>query len=135
MGTGTTLLAALAGGRNSIGIEIDETFAESVTRNILDAGTWLNARIARRFSDHLAFVKKRKETKKPPKHLSKNYGFPVVTKQETGMSVSYVDAITGDGRNRVSVTYSGESKATVAVEGVADFASGEDPAGQLSFTF
>ena len=92
LGTGTTTLAAIASGRNSIGMEIDEKLSgvvsTSLTHGVVDRS---NERIQRRLSDHIAFVTERERTRGPGcfKHRNKNYDFPVMTKQEIEIKIEF----------------------------------------------
>jgi DNA modification methylase len=83
LGTGTTTVAAMATGRNSIGIEIDPKFKDQVfsrLRNIVD---FSNQIVENRIRNHLNFVQERTIAKGGLGYLSKYYGFPVMTSQET----------------------------------------------------
>jgi DNA modification methylase len=84
-GTGTTSFAAMAAGRNSIGIEIDATFRlpfGTAGRTILPH---LQHAVTQRVVDHIAFVKIHAAAKGAPKHLNRHYGFGVVTEQESDL--------------------------------------------------
>lgn len=87
VGTGTTLLAAMASNRHSIGFEIDENFATLIAQTLLDKEIFLNNIIKKRLSNHTTFVKERieKKGKDAFKHESVVYGFPVITKQEVNI--------------------------------------------------
>ena len=93
-GTGTTLVAALASGRNSLGIEIDNTLIP-VARTFLEA----TPRIAgeynrRRLVRHQDWVRMRTAEHGPLKYANRHYGFPVMTAQEQDL---LLDDITGIG--------------------------------------
>lgn len=84
LGTGTSTIAAITSGRNSIGIEIDPNFENTIklrTTNIIKfSEDYNNERIER----HLEFVKKRTEDKgEPLKYINETYNFPIMTNQET----------------------------------------------------
>ncbi len=82
LGLGTTTLAAMAAGRNSVGFEIDPGLGDAIRRGrnkiIETAGTLIRKRLA----DHLEFVSGRLQTGKTFKHMNTRYRFPVVTNQE-----------------------------------------------------
>ena len=81
-GTGTTTLAAMVAGRNSIGYELDERF---VTRfeDALDAVPALSQDvIAQRLDDHHQFVSERSAAGDPPEYVATHHDVPVVTSQE-----------------------------------------------------
>lgn len=83
LGTGTTTAAAICACRNSIGYELDENLKEiiheRVRESVLESKDIVNDRLMR----HRSFVRDRVSAGKEIKHLSTNYGFPVVTEQET----------------------------------------------------
>lgn len=82
-GSGTTTLAAMATGRNSVGFDIDPDMAGVVDERVhLFMGT-LNARTRQRLLDHVDFVVDRTNQGKPVKHHNALYNFPVMTRQET----------------------------------------------------
>ena len=95
VGSGTTTFGAMAAGRNSIGIEIDQQFSESIFDIEEDFENRLNDRIQKRFNDHLAFVKQREAEKGKDafKHYNKHYGFPVMSSQEKDLIINYINAI------------------------------------------
>jgi len=82
LGTGTTMAAAMATARNSIGCEIDKNFYDSIIKikdNIIDlSNEYMESRLKR----HIHFVNERIESGKPLKHKNNPYGFPVITNQE-----------------------------------------------------
>jgi modification methylase len=83
LGTGTTTLAAMATGRNSIGIEIEKKFKEDLFarfENIVDFSKKL---IEKRLLNHLLFVAERIKAKGKLGYENATYGFPVMTSQET----------------------------------------------------
>ena len=87
LGTGTTSVAALASGRNSIGFELDPGFANVIRRSLLGAPARGQARNEQRLSAHEVFVNERQEAGKEIKHRNERYGFPVVTRQEVEMEL------------------------------------------------
>lgn len=95
LGTGTTSLAALAAGRNSIGYEMDGTLSEAISETLSpDKIPVLNALIRNRLQTHVDFVGKRLLTGDwDVKHMNRHYQFPVVTRQETDLLLNFVTAI------------------------------------------
>ncbi|MBS3809114.1 MAG: site-specific DNA-methyltransferase [Desulfobacterales bacterium] len=81
-GMGTSLFAAMAAGRNSVGMEIEEDFYPAVKEKAGQIVNFANTLIRDRLKRHLAFVAERQESGKPFKHVNSHYGFPVVTGQE-----------------------------------------------------
>ena len=93
-GTGTTTAAAMAAGRNSIGLEIDDSLEsrlDAFTPPMIDR---LNACIEARLSRYVRFLETRIAEGKSLRHRNKPYGFPVVTAQEK--ELLFNDPITAD---------------------------------------
>lgn len=94
LGTGTTMLAAIASARNSIGVEVDENFNEDISQKILLSEEEINSFILRRLNNHIDFVQNYKKIKnKEMKYKSKFYSFPVMTKSEAEMVIPTVKKI------------------------------------------
>ena len=93
LGTGTTTAAAIAGGRSSIGFEIERGLEHAI-RNTVETAAPLGREYARRRLDaHLEFVRSREEAGRPCRHVSSPYGFPVVTRQEVDLQLLVPHAI------------------------------------------
>jgi hypothetical protein len=92
VGTGTTLLAAAATGRSSIGIELDRRLAETAASQIVNSVDLLRAFQENRIQKHLGFVQRRKSEGKAPGHVNRHYGFPVVTRQEAELKIDLPSA-------------------------------------------
>ena len=97
LGTGTTTVAALAAGRNSIGYEVDESFRDAITARIHDAPE-TSADIAHdRLQTHQQYVSDNSEGDHG--YESVHYPTPVRTKQERQLrfyrvaDVSEVDGV------------------------------------------
>ena len=88
LGTGTTTLAAMSSGRNSIGYEIESSFKQVILQRLEDAVLFSNEYIALRLIKHRNFVQERLAQEKPLKYINKAYGFPVITKQEEKLFIS-----------------------------------------------
>lgn len=113
-GTGTTLAAALTAGRNSVGVEIDETLvpvAQNLLRSTLPVANEYNrARLAR----HAEWAAGRTAESGPLKYKSRHYGFPVMTAQEQDLLLNEVTGIDGEGDGMTLVVqYSEEPSGTV----------------------
>jgi DNA modification methylase len=93
LGTGTTTLAAMATGRNSIGFEIDPDFRKHISSRLKGIVNSSNQLIESRINTHLEFVQKRMRAKGALGYKSKIYGFPVVTSQETEIEFSELKKI------------------------------------------
>lgn len=96
LGTGTTSIAAIASGRNSIGYEIDPNFKEFIIEGILESKNNSNEYIQERINNHIKFVNERVVEKGPLKHESDIYDFAVMTSQERKSSFQYIDEIKKD---------------------------------------
>ena len=77
LGTGTTTAAAMTSGRNSIGVEIDESFQQvicPIAHHIVD---FSNGYLSDRLQRHFAFVENRIQNSGAVKYTNKHYGCPV----------------------------------------------------------
>jgi DNA modification methylase len=95
LGTGTTLYAALASCRNSIGVEIDDGLQALLPGDWRATVAALNACTARRLEDHAAFAAGRRDGGRPLKYRSRRYGFPVMTRQEEEIAFQRLETIDG----------------------------------------
>ena len=81
-GTGTTSLAAMICGRNSIGYELNPEFGKIFQSRIKDIEN-LNKRINNeRLNAHISFINQQVKLGKELKHQNTNYDFKVTTSQE-----------------------------------------------------
>ena len=94
-GTGTTTLAAMAAGRDSVGVERHPDLVAGFDDRVEDAPRLSREAATRRLSDHAAFVDGRDDHGYEMVH----YDLPVRTKQERRLRLYEVDAVreTGDG--------------------------------------
>ncbi len=93
VGTGATMFAAMAFGRNSLGIEIDKGFKPLIFSNPEMLMNILNHYIKERLEKHEKFTNEYQHKKGKLKYLNKNCKFPVMTKQETEIIFNYIDEI------------------------------------------
>jgi DNA modification methylase len=84
-GTGTTSLAALVAGRNSVGYELEAAFTDVFEDRVRGTPALSERVIRARLADHRAFVARRREAGVEFGYESANYGFPVTTKQERSL--------------------------------------------------
>jgi len=105
LGTGTTLLAAMAACRNSIGIELDKAFRDVITDQIMNCRSSLNARISERITSHFSFIDECRTREKTLKYVNAHHGFPVMTRQEINMIVYEIQEILMEPRDRIRVSY------------------------------
>jgi len=114
MGTGTSMAAAMASGRNSLGYETDRTMERGISHRIDRVVDDANQYILERVRDHLSFVKTRLEAGKPIKYVCTHHRFPVVTQQERGILLNEVASLNAAPEGPVEVAYSeGPASATV----------------------
>ena len=94
LGTGTTMAAAIANARNSVGYEIDSSLIDviddRITETLLDIA---NKLIYKRLTNHAEFISNHISKGRSVKHTNSNYGFPVVTNQETKLLLHYLKGI------------------------------------------
>ncbi len=93
LGTGTTTFGAMASGRNSVGYEIDKNFKEHVDNKLMQVKEPANEFIDLRLKKHKEFVKKREQEKGELKYKNKNYGFPVMTRQEINLHIPKIKEV------------------------------------------
>jgi modification methylase len=93
LGTGTTTFGAMACGRNSVGYEIDPNFKEHIDNKLMQVKEPANEFIDLRLKKHKEFVKKREEEKGKLKYINKNYGFPVMTRQEINLYIPKIKEV------------------------------------------
>jgi modification methylase len=105
LGTGTTLLAAMAACRNSIGVELDKEFKDVIADQIRNCRSFLNSRISERITSHLAFIEECRAREKTLKYVSAHHGFPVMTRQEINMILYEIQEILIGPKDRIRVSY------------------------------
>ena len=93
LGTGTTLMAAMASSRNSIGFEVDQGFKEVIQNRLQNTTDFLNDYLVKRVTQHLEFVKEMDKNNRALKYKSDLYHFKVVTNQETKICFNFVKEI------------------------------------------
>jgi DNA modification methylase len=108
LGTGTTLHAAAAAARNSIGFEIEAGLQADVFEALSSLVHSSRKRIRARIDAHLSFVNQCRETGRALKYLNRTYGFPVVTRQEIDLSLDLPENIARLDGNEFQVTYSAD---------------------------
>ena len=98
-GTGTTSLAAMVAGRNSMGYELNEAFVDVFDDAVADVPELARATVKQRLTRHEAFVARRRDDGETLTYDAEHYDFPVTTKQEVPMRFYTVDDVerTDDG--------------------------------------
>jgi len=107
LGTATTTLAAMASGRNSVGVEIDPSFRSYIEKRITGSVPLLRKYGEDRLKKHQEFVGRREEERKDLKYVNEYYGFPVMTLQEVNLKSPVVKGVSkrDDDVYVVSYTY------------------------------
>ncbi|MFC6724694.1 DNA-methyltransferase [Halobium palmae] len=92
-GTGTTSLAAMVAGRNSVGYEIQEEFTEVFDAQVAEIEEIARDTVSKRIRRHEEFVRGRLEDGEEFKYDAENYDFPVTTKQEKQLRLYTIDGV------------------------------------------
>ena len=92
-GTGTTTLAAVGAGRNSVAAEIERAFHKHIIERLMDSAGPLNNRVSNRLLDHLRWAKDYIQKKRSLKHYNSYYDFPVMTRQEKSIQIPYLKSV------------------------------------------
>jgi DNA modification methylase len=108
LGTGTTTAAAIATGRNSVGIEIDQTLADTIHSMCKNTSRSANDYMQNRIERHIDFCAKWIEEKGPMKYINKYYGFPVISAQEKDLLFNELISTNEVEGNTFEVVYSEE---------------------------
>jgi DNA modification methylase len=111
LGIGTTMYAAMASGRDSVGFEIDDNFKDVITSKVNGIVDFSNKRINNRLEDHLKFVESQSERMGKFKYVNKHYQFPVMTSQETDLIINKLLSVEKLEGNSFEILYSDEPQA------------------------
>jgi len=103
-GTGTTTVAAMVNGRNSVGYEIESEFNGVIDSRIHEVPEFANGIIRSRVQNHLDFIQMKNEAGKKYSHSSEIYGFDVVTRQERKILFPIIVNVTNSS-NRTLIEY------------------------------
>ncbi len=93
LGTGTTIVSAIASERNSIGLEVNKEFEQLIKERLVSEEELINNFIKKRLENHTYFIAKRLQSGKEIKYVNKNHNFPVVTKQEENLIIRKLQTI------------------------------------------
>lgn len=104
VGTGTTMLAAAASGRHSIGCDRDGALVDAARDAIADAVPVGRAGAERRLNAHRTFIRARHAERGTFGYRNARYGFPVVTRQEVELELARPSGLSAepDGTIRVA---------------------------------
>lgn len=90
-GTGTTSLASMIAGRNSVGYELQEKFTDVFDAEVDEVKDLAYSTVSKRIRRHEEFVEQRLEDGKDFKYDAENYDFPVTTKHEKPLQFYTID--------------------------------------------
>lgn len=93
LGAGTTLLAAMACGRDSVGVELEPGHRESIHRGVAGIVPRARGLTAGRLERHVTFMRERETQGRPGAYRNRHYGFPVVSRQEQDILVPVLTAV------------------------------------------
>ena len=85
LGIGTTLAAAIASGRNGIGVECDPSLLPTIRSALSKSDVIGRERVRERLANHRIWAVTREHGGKAPKHKNDVHGVSVVTKQEVDL--------------------------------------------------
>jgi DNA modification methylase len=131
LGTGTTLRAAVAAARDSIGYEIQPGLRPDIFADLPGLIHCAHRRIQTRIDEHLAFVNQCRTSGREIKYLNGPYGFPVVTRQETELLIDLVEDIAPSGPDRLQATYSQDPGRSTHPSSSFAATHAPEPTGQL----
>ena len=104
-GTGTTTIASMVSGRNSVGYEINPEFLEIFKSELKSLRFTAQSINTKRIKDHIEFIKKYTKKGKDPKYLSNFYNFSVITKQEIEFLLYSIDKIRENNNNSYTILH------------------------------
>jgi DNA modification methylase len=105
VGTGTTTLASMALGRNSIGYDTDVGILTYARERVVKTWRELAARNSERLDRHLDFIAECSGSGKTLQHFNKRYEFPVMTQQEVDLQLSAPVDLVGVGEQEFEVLH------------------------------
>lgn len=109
VGTGTTSLAAIAAGRNSVGYELEKEFQKIIQQNLLEKTNLssINDTIRQRILNHKRFIRDRisKKGENSIKYKNEFFDFPVMTRQEKKLILQFVKSIQQKDPNAFQASY------------------------------
>jgi modification methylase len=104
-GTGTSMFAAIASERNSIGIEHDRNFRSIMYDGLMALCKSANSVITKRIEDHIAFCENYQKENGTLKYKNECLGVPVMTKQEIDLDLKHVSKISAADLENITVEY------------------------------
>ncbi len=114
LGTGTTMFAAMAACRNSIGVEIDAELSALVDQECERVPQLARERVGRRLEEHREFMAGYQAAGGRAKHSNRRYGVAVVSAQETDLVLDAVQSVGRESAGQYRVLYQEPSPAAQA---------------------
>ena len=105
LGTGTTMAAAMATGRNCLGFEINHGFHDQLLSIDAPIIATANNRINQRIRNHMDHVDRRLKENYQFKYVNKHYDFSVMTRQEVDLFFNPLESAKRIDDGTVNVTY------------------------------
>ena len=105
LGTGTTLEAAAVGQRNAIGVEINRSYRELISKKIMQVHRKSKKINQDRIAAHIQFVKEHSKKKGSLKYKNPYHNFSVVTSQETDLRIDDVSKVEQKSKEKYQVSY------------------------------
>ena len=106
LGTGTTTAAAIAACRNSCGVESDRSLRSAIENTALNSTSMGACRVKDRLLDHSTFVRDRVISGARIANINRNYGFPVISSQESDIILYLPTTTTRESPEIFSTDYS-----------------------------
>ena len=119
LGTGTTVIAAVASCRDSSGVEVNRSLEAEIRSSIALSTGSVNRHIAGRLINHLRFVDECAERGKRLKYRNRHYDFPVMTAQEQELMLNFVKQVDVPSGNLGTVQANYYSEPSLMPPGVA----------------
>ena len=89
-GCATSMVAAMCAGRNSQGVEIEDSLVPFIQAQVNEVVPIANERILERLERHRLFVRKCGRNGRELKYTNRSYNFPVVSRQEREILIEYL---------------------------------------------
>jgi DNA modification methylase len=104
-GTGTTTLAAMVAGRDSVGYELDRAFLDRFDEHVSDVPDISREVVGERLDTHYTFVEQRQENGDPLDYEATHYDVPVMTSQEQDIRLYVAQTTSREDEGRYRVRY------------------------------
>jgi hypothetical protein len=115
VGSGTTILAAMCAGRDSLGVEIEEVMIPTIQAGVSGIIAGSNRRILERLYRHQSFVEECRRNGRELKHINRHYGFPVISRQEREILINHPASVKTLAETHWKIEYSHEAGLTLEI--------------------